>query len=553
MPRDESPRPFHLLVDLSQLLPGGANGGVKPFVLEYLAWIGRQRRVPVRITYLTTSRSHAEVRALARAEDELVCVHDDGTGERPDGHEVAPRERRWLSPPVDLAVQLGADVLYCPLSWTEFRCPGVPLVATIVDVLHRDFPFTLAPADNAWRETLFADLLGFSDRFQCISAYTRGQMHYHFGVPLDRMFLTHIAIQGRFRALPPGLAGSGEETGEAAATPYFFYPANAWVHKNHEAILLAYYAYRRETRREGGVAPWGLVLTGHEDQRMADLRAVADSLGLLENDAVRFAGHVSARQLERIWRGAGALVFPSLHEGFGIPLVEAMEHGVPILCSAAGSLPEVGGDACLYADARRPTELAVALRRLAGDEGLRRDLVARGRERLRAFRLEREASAFLDELCAAARAPVRPTTKGIWPDGWTGPVALLGPAAAPLAGSRVRLRLRLRAIPAARRVRLFAGGRPLGGWDLAPGHPHEVKAVFFADDQPVRVEVPDAHGLSAEDPRQHGVWVEALTVTPVDGDGADDGEPVDLLRPGGWTETQTGHGDESASPARLAA
>lgn len=529
MHRVPTPRPFRLLVDLSQMLPGGANGGVKPFILEYLGWIGRQRGVAVEIIYLTGSRSHAEVRALARAEDELVCVMDDGTGERPGGHEAAPRERLWLSPPADLALRLRADVLYCPLSWTEFRCPGVPLVATIVDVLHREFPYTLTPPDNAWRETLFADLLGFSDRFQCISAYTMGQMHQHYGVPDDRMFLTHIAIHGRFRALPAAGAGGDGTTGEpAAAAPYFFYPANAWTHKNHEALLLAFHAYRRES---GAVPPWDLVLTGHEDARMAELRGVADALGLLENGAVRFLGHVDARRLERLWRGAGALVFPSLHEGFGIPLVEAMEHGVPVLCSAAGSLPEVGGDACLYADARRPTDLAAALRRLAGDANLRRDLAARGRERLRAFRLEREASAFLGELRAAARQPARPTVKGVWPDGWTGPTAVFGPAG-PLAGERVELQLELAPMPVSRRVRLFAGTRALGGWDVAAGRAQRIEAVFIADDGPILLEVPDAGSLSPTDLRQHGVLLQTLTLTPLRSDRRGGGSGTfDLLHP----------------------
>ena len=524
-------RPFRLLVDLSQLLPGGANGGVKPFVLEYLAWIGRQGRTPVEIIYLTASRSHAEVRTLARAEDEMVCVLDDGTGERPGGFERSPRERLWLSPPPDLALQLRADVLYCPLSWTEYRCPGVPLVATIVDVLHRDFPFTLSPADNAWRETLFADLLRFSDGFQCISDYTRGQMRLHYGVPSERMFLTHIAIHGRFRAWsslgpsPTGAAGADLETG----APYFFYPANAWVHKNHEALLLAFNLYRQTALRDSESLPWRLVLTGHEDARMGRLRGLADVLGLREAGAVHFAGHVDARRLEQIWRGAGALVFPSLHEGFGIPLVEAMEHGVPILCSAAGSLPEVGGDACLYADARRPTDLAVAMRRMAGDEGLRRDLAARGRERLRAFRLEQEAGNFLNQLVAASRRPARTTAKGVWPDGWTGPLALFGPVPFPV-GEPVRLRLRLRAAPARRRVRLYAGDRPLGGWALEPGRAHELEAVFLAGAGPLRLEVPDADPLSQEDQRRHGVWLENLTVALTAG-----GNETDLLNPAGWS------------------
>lgn len=504
--------PLRILVDLTQLLPGGANGGVKPFLFEYLVWIGRQRRSPVRFTYLTASRSHADVRELARAEDELVCVHDDGTGCRPGNWERGPRERLWLHPPFDLAARLGAQVLYSPLSWTEFHCPGVPLVALMVDLLHRDFPSTLRPAENAHREALFRNLARLSDVVQCISTHTMERLRHHYGVPRERMFRTHIAIHRRFQAQAAEPAGEGES---GAAPPYFFYPANSWVHKNHEALLLAYGIYRHRLAEKSSAPPWRLVLTGHRDARMEELRALADTLGL-GKDAV-FAGHVDASRLERLWRGAGALVFPSLHEGFGIPLIEAMEHGAPILCGREAALPEVGGEACLYAEVRRPLELAEAMARLAGDAALRDELAEKGRRQLARFSLEREASAFLDQLLAAARRPARPTIKGCSPDGWTDALALFGPLPVPL-GERCRLRVRLRAMPEARRLALACGDRPLDGFDLAPGQSHEVSVVFANAGPPLRLASPDARSLSpGDDTRTHGVWIESLRLERADG------------------------------------
>lgn len=509
-----SPRPLRLLVDLTQLLPGGAGGGVKPFLFEYLGALGRQRRFPVAFTFLTATRTHAQVRALARAAgDELICVRDDGPGAPLSaGVGRGLRERRWFAPPDDLAAQLRADVLFCPLSWTEFHCPGVPLVATVVDVLHRDYPFTLRPSDNVHRERLFAAMLRLTDRFQCISDWTAERMTFHYGVPTERLFRTHVAVHGRFEA------SSSQATGESTTVtaPFFFYPANAWVHKNHEVLLMAYGIYRREIESVGG-QPWPLVLTGHEDARMQKLRALAETLGLESEGAVRFAGHVDVHRLKELWRGAGALVFPSLHEGFGIPLTEAMTHGVPILCGRDGAVPEVVGDAGLAVDVRRPRELAAAMTRLAGDADLRRELAARGRVRLERFSLETETRNFLDALRDVAARPARITSKGWWPeDGWTGPRAFFGPVPIPT-GERGRLRLRLRAMPAARRVRLHDGDRPLGGWDLAAGVPHVLESNVHGGRGPLRVDAPDAWPSAPDDPRPRGVWIEAMSVQRADG------------------------------------
>ena len=126
MPPAEAP--IRLAVDLSSLRPGGENGGVKPFLFETLLWLGRQRRVPLRMLYLTGTSTHEEVRdELARIGDEVVCVCDHG-GPPPraiDG--AAPRERVLLPPPADLLWRLDARVLYCPFGHpVEFAdCRGL--------------------------------------------------------------------------------------------------------------------------------------------------------------------------------------------------------------------------------------------------------------------------------------------------------------------------------------------------------------------------------------------------------------------------------------------
>jgi glycosyltransferase involved in cell wall biosynthesis len=492
---------------MSNLRPGGENGGVKPFLFETLRWLGRQHRVPLQFLYLTCTQTHAEVRdELARMEDELICVRRNG-GPLPRGDERAPRERLSIPPPRDLLWQLGAHVLYCPFGPVDFAEPGICTICTIVDVLHRDFPWSLSAHDVASREKVFQQVVAVADRLQCISHHVVARMHAHYDVPDERLFTVYIAVHERFSAMATATHALPADPAEppASVPPFFFYPANAWRHKNHEVLLLAYGIYRANAVANGE-ARWPLVLTGHVDERWEEMRTLAEILGLLDEGAVRFEGYVPLAEFGHLWQAAGALVFPSLHEGFGIPLLEAMQHDVPVLTSGDGSLAEIGADACLYADARCPVALAAAMTRLATDPALRRRLVAAGRRRLADFSLERESGHLLDAIVELSQTipPYRPQTWGIYPDGWTDPLASLALPDAPMLG---RLTLRFHPMPAPRRLRLRAGlVTALGGFDVPIGQPnYEISFDFWPAGGALWLEVPDATNLDTTDGRTHGV------------------------------------------------
>lgn len=487
------PDSLRVAVDLSTMRPGGENGGVKPFALEYLRTIGELAGDSLTFVFLTWACSHQEVRDLARPGDELICVRStpDGAdntviGEWQNGETVLPK------PPADLLLRLGVRVLYSPLSSSEHACPGIPGIATIVDVLHRDYPSTLPPQQIAHREANFLALIRSTNRFQCISEYTSERMLAHYGVDPSRLFRTYIVIQHRLEQAPSAMPPA------PAAKPYFLYPANAWKHKNHETLLVAYRMYRQSA----GPDAWDLVLTGHEDERMESLRVTAYTLGLA--GCLRFRGHLPATEFAALWRGAGALVFPSLHEGFGIPLLEAMHFNLPILSSNAGSLPEVGADAAIYADARNPIAFAEALGRIARDPVLRDELVAHGQRRLKEFSLAQEASHFLRHLRECADSEPLPWAKGIYPDGWIEDQAII--ALPKHAGIR-RLRLVLSPAPAARRLRVSIGATPFGGFDLPAGVEHRIQLDVRMNGAPLVLNVPDAGNLNPKDHRRHGVIV----------------------------------------------
>jgi glycosyltransferase involved in cell wall biosynthesis len=132
-----------------------------------------------------------------------------------------------------------------------------------------------------------------------------------------------------------------------------------------------------------------LVLPGYQTAHELELIGCARSFGV-EGD-IRFRGWISTDELEGLWAIARAFVFPSIYEGFGLPVLEAMARGVPVACSNASALPEVAGDAALLFDPHDKSAIAAAIQRLLGDDELRDRLRARGEVRAKQFSWKRTA------------------------------------------------------------------------------------------------------------------------------------------------------------------
>jgi glycosyltransferase involved in cell wall biosynthesis len=167
-------------------------------------------------------------------------------------------------------------------------------------------------------------------------------------------------------------------------------------HKNLAALIGAL------ARIPAGRRPL-LVLAGYPTFYEHELRARASAAGVAAD--VRFAGWLVGREVEGLWAIARAFVFPSLYEGFRLPVLEAMARGVPVACSNASSLPEVAGDAALLFDPHDESEIAAALQRVLGDEALRARLRTSGQERAREFTWERSARLTLETYARALGPP----------------------------------------------------------------------------------------------------------------------------------------------------
>jgi glycosyltransferase involved in cell wall biosynthesis len=432
-------------VDLLPLRPGGENGGIKPAIFALLRSLRREAADRLFFIFLTNSSSHSQVRELAGPNDILVCVLEEPQHpfeERRDNS----NEYKLAPAPADLIRSLEADLLYCPFGATTFHVAGLPTIALVADFLHRDYPFTLTKEQIAERETYIQKTVRDATLLQCISRSGMERAAAHYQIPASRLFYTYLPIHER---LGQARLGVTESTTSLPERPFFFYPANLWLHKNHEVLLVSYSRYRHLANNE----PWDLVLTFHEEPRAAYLRSLAATLGC--SNGVHFLGFLSEPELHGVWLRAGALIFPSQHEGFGIPLLEAMHYGVPIVTGARFSLKEVAGDACYLVDPRKPIQLSEALLAVSQDKLFREKLIKKGRERLALFDDGVSARTLFDVFCSLTRKehdfPRRPRYSDESPI-----ISMPTPAS----GARWEIEIQYRSAASARKCSVYLDDKP---------------------------------------------------------------------------------------------
>jgi glycosyltransferase involved in cell wall biosynthesis len=374
-------------VDLTSFAAGGASGGLKNFVIHLLQWIAEKRGDEFAFVYFTRPPLLPEVEAFRRETDWNICLGPTSV------------------PPQDLVRRVGlawahdaasnwtgfwpADLLFTPWGFSAFYRPGIPSINLVADTLHRDWPGLLPGDEVARRDEWFRRMLPLAAAIQCNSEFVARQLRHHFGVAPEKMFVIHNAIQDNI------LAAASTTRDQAIGKPYFFYPANDWAHKNHDRLLKAYADYSRRA----GEGAWDLVLCGHVARGDAWLPAIS---GLGIAGSCRVLGHLDRNDFAEVFRNAGALVFPSLYEGFGIPVLEAMALGIPVTCGNLASIPEVAGKAALYFDPRRTVDIAGSMERIASDAKLRARLVAAGLERAKGFSISREGGLLADKFAAIA-------------------------------------------------------------------------------------------------------------------------------------------------------
>ena len=350
----------NILIDLTPVMPGGANGGAKLVALAILRGL-KALEPGWRQVVLTRTSNDAYLRTVLPDALCLPVVDDAGRGAVHHGLPDLPDGER-------------ADLLFCPFTAVFHPLPGVPTVALVHDIQYAHYAAFFSPQEREERDRNFRSALLHADRLVTVSDFVRGTVLDHAGVEPDRVVSIHNSLADRLPPVDMDAAAGVLTRFGLRDQGYLIYPANPWPHKNHHMLLTAFGMYA--ARHPG--SSLRLVLTGAlSDPRGERLRETVAAMGL--GDRVVLPGYVDDGALAALVERSLALIFPSLYEGFGIPVLEAMARGVPVLCSDRTSLPEVAGDAALLFDPRRPEEMVAAIARLEGDPALRRDLSERAR------------------------------------------------------------------------------------------------------------------------------------------------------------------------------
>ena len=301
------------------------------------------------------------VHELQLRDDVVVSTRSFGGGSRLS---TLARDGVWY--PFLIGRERTADVLHCTTTAGPLRS-RLPLVVTVHDLAVLRHPETF----NRWTRTyspyVVPRVLRAAQRVIAVSHFTRRELIELLGVPDEKIRVVPNAVGDEFTREGPSEAGE-----------YVLAVGTLEPRKNLARLVEAVGRTDLELRVVGARG-WGEV----------DIRG----------NGVRWLGEVDDAELARLYRGAACLAYPSLYEGFGIPVLEAMACGVPVVTTRGTAMEEVADGAAVLVDARDPAEIAAGIERATTE---RDTLVARGLERARAFRWDAVAAATVDVYREAA-------------------------------------------------------------------------------------------------------------------------------------------------------
>ena len=353
---------MHVAVSLLTLFPG-RSGGTETYARALVGELGRRDADGDRVTVLA---SEQVARTLGDAWPPVHVVSSYRPGNRAPTR-LAAMTFAGLAPRLaGRDVPPAIDVVHYPVTIPIPQVPCAARVVSLNDVQHHELPEFFSAPERAFRHFAYDRAARRADHVLTLSEHARGQIVERLGIDRDRVTAIPCAVDHeRFR--PQG--GVRDDALPPLPERFVLYPANLWPHKNHARLLRAF--------ARADVDDLALVLTGQTYGRPLPGPAGRD---------VHHLGHLPFAVLPALYRRATALVFPSLFEGFGMPLVEAMASGCPVAASDRGAIAEVCGAAALAFDPEDEEAMVDAIRRIVGDEAQRARLREAGLARAAQFR-----------------------------------------------------------------------------------------------------------------------------------------------------------------------
>jgi len=298
------------------------------------------------------------------------------------------RSSRWKTSAVLLSDQMEVagycekiDLYFCPFGFLWPRPLPLPTVVTLTDVQEVFYPEFFTNADLYSRASHYPGSTMMADHVITVSNYSKQTIAEAHKINPNKVTVAHLCADERYYraeiARFPSISLPFRD--------FAIYPANRWPHKNHDVLLRALCILRSDRK-----IVLNLVFTGYDPPEGYPLLTRAAEYGVA--DQVYCAGFLPVEELAWLYQHAQMLVFPSFFEGFGIPLVEAMAAGCPVVASRATCIPEVGLEAAQYFDPASPDEVAASIALVLRNEALRHQMIAKGKAVAASFSPRRMAA-----------------------------------------------------------------------------------------------------------------------------------------------------------------
>lgn len=378
-------KPFKLLFDLRWMQLGHA-GGIEQATYELVSAIGQiDRRNEYRVMAPRSAccewdfpsefkiKMHYSDSAI-RETEALRSLLANGLAESVGSQPVLNTAMRNLAH----YKRLDFDMVHSVAGYTHPDLIGFPGILTINDLQHLHHPEFFTPGQFEERERLYRASAEKAKHIICISEFTRQDVHRQYGIPLEKMSTIWIVPSRNVWQTIPDAKRAQLLAAMGVAGPFFFFPAHCWPHKNHARLMEAF----------GNVLPRlprgvNLVMTGGDFPDDHPAAALLRQRDLAKR--VTHLGYRSPLEIRALFQGCMSLVFPSLFEGYGMPVAEAIIAGKPVLCSNLTSLPEIAGDAAMTFDPKDVDAIGEALVEVAVNASLRAGLSESALRRRRLF------------------------------------------------------------------------------------------------------------------------------------------------------------------------
>ncbi len=276
------------------------------------------------------------------------------------------------------------DLIHFPGTTVHSRPQNIPAVITVHDLQHLYWPgfFSLRERLRRWRQD--RPSIHQAAHIIAISDFTRQTIADKYPTAVSKTTTIHSGVAAEFFQPATERAKAALRQRYKLPDPFALYPAYCWPHKNHKRLFEAIHILKHHFSTN-----YNLVLSGFDPgETPADWQPLLDSLG---SDTVQIVGYLPEKELPTLYQTAELLVFPSLFEGFGLPVLEAMAAGTAVICTNTGSLPEIAGDAAVFVDLFDSYALAEAMHNLLANSARRQKLIENGRQQAQTFSWEKTA------------------------------------------------------------------------------------------------------------------------------------------------------------------